>query len=175
MITRNVVLLGTSHTIQLAGIGTNIGVAFFYELKTICARHKTCALAEEMSQFAVTAANMEFTIPYAVARDCGLTHIYVDPDPKQRAILGIEESGFTKLKSFTQGITDEEITFQLKQADFKREQYWLRQLDELALWPLLFVCGANHVDSFSSLLVANHHSIEVAHSDWTFSPKRQNS
>ena len=55
----------------------------------------------------------------------------------------------------------------------KRERYWLKQLlrapkpgEREIEWPVLFICGADHVESFSTLLKEGGYRIERINDDW---------
>jgi hypothetical protein len=48
-----------------------------------------------------------------------------------------------------------------------RERYWLDEILSLDVWPLLFVCGANHVHPFRTSLQAEGIDFDVAADDWS--------
>jgi len=64
-------------------------------------------------------------------------------------------------------VCDHVIRRQIQElVDSPREHYWLDRLFELACWPVLFVCGANHVDTFTAKAKARGRTVSVLHHDW---------
>jgi acetylornithine deacetylase/succinyl-diaminopimelate desuccinylase-like protein len=57
-------------------------------------------------------------------------------------------------------------------SDQIREQFWLRKIRELDVWPLLLICGANHFTSFAALLSAGHIDVVEVHPDWEHAANR---
>jgi len=54
----------------------------------------------------------------------------------------------------------------LKMTSDEREQYWLEQISDFKKFPLLFICGADHVSSFKSLLESSKFETNVVVQDW---------
>ena len=50
--------------------------------------------------------------------------------------------------------------------DEKRERCWLEELRSLNVWPVVFVCGAYHVECFRQLLESEGLSCEEIVSRW---------
>jgi hypothetical protein len=48
-----------------------------------------------------------------------------------------------------------------------REALWLERLINLRTWPILFICGARHIDRFVILLREANIDALVAEFDWT--------
>lgn len=42
-----------------------------------------------------------------------------------------------------------------------RERYWLEQLLDLDAWPVLFICGSPHIETFRSLLKSHDIVVQV--------------
>ena len=61
----------------------------------------------------------------------------------------------------------DEIAQRKAESHEKRERYWLEQLRRFDKWPVLFVCGAEHVTSFRNLLEQENITVFVAATDWT--------
>ena len=62
---------------------------------------------------------------------------------------------------------DDRIKAAIREDNAKREQYWLKRLLELDIWPAIFLCGADHCDSFGSLARESGIQVTVAVADWT--------
>ena len=75
-----------------------------------------------------------------------IEHYFCDPDGKQCTDLRIERDNWTK-----------------------REHYWLDRLQQKvpdSEYPVLFICGADHVDTFSKLLEENDFNVICICKDW---------
>ena len=81
------------------------------------------------------------SVPFFVARDLGLPHLYCDPSRKIQQQLGIA-------------------------SDAERENYWLEQLRTFAEYPCLFILGGTHISSFSRLLDESDFSATVLFDNW---------
>jgi hypothetical protein len=154
------VLVGTSHTLQR----TSIDLGSF--LENLCREHKVREVAEEMSEEALSQHEGAVSIPMQVARALAISHRLCDPNNEERAKLGIHQEGDIRVQAFPSSLSEPEVAARLADSNAKREKYWLDQLRSLDLWPVLFVCGADHVATFCQLL--NHEGIatHVAAEDW---------
>jgi hypothetical protein len=72
------------------------------------------------------------TVCDEVAEEENLSHILCDPTRSERQALNISKDNTPS-------------------DDKKRETEWLRRLVQSCRFPVLFVCGANHVCSFAQL------------------------
>jgi hypothetical protein len=91
--------------------------------------HAVQSIAEEMS---IEPLRGRHTVCDEVAKKENLFHILCDPTCSERQALGISKENTP---------SDDE----------KREKEWLRRLMQSCRYPVLFVCGANHVCSFAQL------------------------
>ncbi|MFQ5799920.1 MAG: hypothetical protein ACE5JJ_04180 [Nitrospinota bacterium] len=66
-------------------------------------------------------------------------------------------------------LTKEERRKAIRNEHAKREKIWLDKLRHLNIWPVLFVCGAEHVNPFCELLKKERLTPKVVCGDW--SPK----
>jgi hypothetical protein len=146
---REVYLIGVNHKYQL-GLSPIIPVdatpgdfeEFRDLLRDVVARHDIGGIAEEMS---VGGLRKHFiqgdSVPCILAGEIGLPHRYCDPDLVTREALGIK--------------TPKE-----------REAYWLEQLAMFDKFPALFISGADHINSFQSLLTDSGFRPFVVANDW---------
>ena len=149
-----VYLIGTNHTFQLGerpfGDTSNGNLSEFGEmLRTAIATHAIRAVAEEMSRqalgkFYVTGDS----VPCLIATELGLPHRYCDPETTTRAEKGIKSKE-------------------------DRERYWLGQLTEFDVFPVLFVFGADHAESFSRLLTESGFDVYLLAKDWCPTGRRR--
>jgi hypothetical protein len=142
---RAVYLIGVDHRFQRVGslgLPPEVTVEFAFTLKKMVREHHVRGIAEEMS---IDGLGMHRaaggSLPFLVARELGLPHRYCDPSRATQRELGI-------------------------QSDMQRERYWLDQLNSFAAYPCLFILGATHTTSFSSLLGASGFTATVLFDDW---------
>jgi hypothetical protein len=159
-----VVLVGTAHTIQLGQLGDI--KAFEERLLALCNEFEVLAIGEEMSTDVLASRGVSETIGARVARKLGLPHIYCDPSPAERKRLDITSVQDIQLQAFHEMWTDQQKRDRLAEHFATVERYWLDRLRDTNKWPALYVCGANHVDSFGRLLEASGHRAPIADADW---------
>jgi hypothetical protein len=104
--------------------------------------HSIRGVAEEMS---VPALRKHFvngpSFPCELAAKIGLPHRYCDPEPKMQEALNIKSSK-------------------------QREDFWLQEIKRFNIFPLLFILGADHVDSFEALLTESGMQPIVVAPNW---------
>lgn len=175
---RMVYILGTSHeyqrnddTCQPESIGK-----FKRYLKFICQNYDIKAIGEEMSEEALKFWGREISIPRLFTQENPtISHKYCDPEREEQKKFGIKQSGYFSqgrqlpeiLQSPDVNNLSEEEAKQLEwQEDLKREPIWLCKILELNRWPLLFICGSDHVDSFKKLLDSESLSASIIDNNW---------
>ncbi|SRR6266446_3218247 len=154
------IVVGTSHTLQR----TSMELKAF--LEDLCREFKIRAVAEEMSEEALSQHGGVASIPMQVARALATSHKLCDPNNAERAKLGIRQETDIRVQAFPSTLPESEVMAALADSNAKREQFWLEQLQNLNVWPVLFICGADHVVSFSQLLRCHGIATHVAAEDW---------
>lgn len=86
------------------------------------------------------------SIGFNLAKELGLIHRYCDPDTPTREARNLK--------------TPQD-----------REEYWIEQLRDFAVFPALFLLGADHVFSFTKLLKGSGFQPFVLAANWEPSPK----
>ena len=106
------------------------------------------------------------SIPQRVAQELSLKHRLCDPNMEERGERGIFQEGY--LRATNPSMPEEEIERQFFNGERRREQYWLDRLltEPKVEWPVLFICGANHVDSFSKILNERGFTVKQIEVDW---------
>lgn len=173
-----VFLVGTSHAYQF-GKGVTFGdttctpeiaAQFRQYVIEVHDHYEIRAIAEEMSVEAL--AEMECTVSLLkfLADDVSVPHRYCDPIRRERANLGIRDENFIRAIGHISSKSPDEIEVEVLSERRKREPIWLAQLQSLNTWPVLFICGAWHIPSFTALLQqAGLPSVTLA-SDWGPNP-----
>ena len=165
-----IVLIGTSHKYQTGGDKAEAIEQFRHLLISLCSEHGATAIAEEMNQAALAEGDASESIACVVAAKLKLEHQLSDPLPEVREQLGIRAENDIQLQGFCSNWTTEQIKAEVRKSYEIREKYWLNQLRILNSWPLLFVCGANHIEPFSALLRSNGFEVIVPFADWEPNP-----
>ncbi|MFZ5929589.1 MAG: hypothetical protein ACOY15_00060 [Pseudomonadota bacterium] len=101
---------------------------------------KPVIMAEEFSQNVLTFKNCNSNVK-DVADELGIKHCFCDPDVQERVILGLPAHG-----------TEHCDPSDRSRFNALREEYWVKRLSDVLDQTVLFVCGADHVASFSRLL-----------------------
>ena len=111
------------------------------------------------------------SVAQKVAAELGLKELlFCEPDSEQRKLLGIEDERLIELeRDFERRISADEAKRRIRESRTKREHYWLKRLREKvpkSEYPVLFICGAEHVDTFSKLLEENDFNVTCICKDW---------
>jgi len=163
--TSDITLIGTSHRLQVPGKPGSADLE--REIERVLNARNFAAIAEEMSLEALMEKDAAESICKRVADRRRLRHEYCDPDRETRSRLGIPtDSNLIKALGQLQGWTEAEIDRKVREAFSQREQYWLERLLELDSWPVLFVCGADHVGTFPEKVKTIGRTVSVLHRDW---------
>ena len=165
---RPVVLLGTSHMYQTAKerCPPQHAQDFRCFLSEACRRYDIRTVAEEMNAEALAEVSRNESIPHQVASELSLTHLFCDPDRGERKHLGLLQENEVKAQAFLNRISDDETARRIHDEYVKRERFWLERLRTVNKWPVLFICGAEHVMSFESILEADGFSVRRIADDW---------
>lgn len=149
-----VIVVGTSHSIQLGTEGINHSVCEELRvfLEDLCRTYDIRTIAEEMSAEALTESKCANSVPMRLDESLQLQHWFCDPGRLERVRLGIYQENDIRAQAFLSGWSESEISARILASHAIRERYWLNELRALNHWPVLFVCGADHVASFCALL-----------------------
>lgn len=161
---RTVALIGTSYKYQLPQ--TPASDEFRAFVGQVCAASKIRAIAEEMNFEALSQQHASHSVCEEIANAAGLTHRYCDLSNEQRKELHIRQENDIRIEGFFNNRDQERIERDVRASHEIRERHWLRQLLELDYWPVLFICGANHIEHFHRALeLSGLHGVVVAR-DW---------
>jgi hypothetical protein len=176
---RSIYLVGINHKYQVNpadcylpnGVSTDDSAEFCQMLRTVIQHHNIKGIAEEMNAdglrigLGVDLARAEWQLPefqdlpepverdsigFNLAKDLGLFHRYCDPDLETREARNIK-----------------------KPKD--KEPYWIEQLWNFEGFPALFILGADHVSSFTSLLKESGFQSFIFAADWEPAAERDGS
>lgn len=143
-----IIVVGTSHTIQTA----DLELKSF--LENLCQEFKVRAVAEEMNEEALAEKICAASIPMQVASTLQLPHRLCDPNRGKHAQLEIHQENDIRIQAWLSQTTlsESEVAVRIAESHAKRERYWLEQLGDLDLWPVLFAeqITSHHFASSSS-------------------------
>lgn len=139
-------LIGTSHRYQK---GLRFAPEGCYDefkgmLSAAAQSHSIKTIAEEMSEEAL--GNDTVSLCAEVAETLAISHVFCDPSEAERAAAGLR-------------VEDCLVTWG------GRELEWVARLRGQR-FPVLFVCGANHVDCFAERCRARGIAVVVMQEDW---------
>lgn len=133
-------LLGIDHSIQVDVHEKYLETKKYKNfLKLNIIKYKINLVAEEFSKEILSFpynANLISTTTKTVTDDLGIKHRYCDPSPTKRIKMSINN-------------------------DLKREQYWMIKIKDLINDHIIFVCGKDHLKTFSYLLKKNNFTVKV--------------
>ena len=170
---RTVVLVGTHHKFQRPVNGPHAAEieSFRNTIRELCFLQKVHAIAEEMSLHALQEKGVTESVAQQLCAELGLRHQLSDPSPEEKRELGIRQDNNIKTEGWLNNWTPEQIDAAVLKygndaSDRIREQEWLTRIQELDVWPLLFICGADHFTPFAALLREAGMTVIEAHQDW---------
>lgn len=166
---RTVLLIGTNHEYQYQRpLAASSGPEQFRAMvAATCQREGVRAITEEWSVDANERKGVQQSVCKEIADALGIAHRYCDPSAKERKALGILiDEADIQLGGFFSGRDPQEVEAEVRDSHARRRRYWLERLFELDVWPLLFVCGANHTEPFRELLQANGIAVRVLFAKW---------
>lgn len=155
-------LLGTGHQNQFGPCEE-----FKQFLSDLCYNKKIKVVAEEMNDDALLKQGVNNTIPHHVALQLSLMHRYCDPDKAKQDELGIKNEGLIKMQGKWDDLSPNEIQNQINKEHRKRERFWLEEIKNISNYPILFICGSNHVLPFDRLLSDSGYQCSIIHEDWS--------
>jgi hypothetical protein len=71
------------------------------------------------------------------------------------------------MQGFLNDWAEEKIIERVEQSHRIRERFWLERLLEMDLWPVLFICGADHANHFTNLLRSKRLDVSVIEEEWS--------
>jgi hypothetical protein len=162
------VIVGTDHRYQFAGDQRTVAqnTAFTAFLLELCTEHDIRSLTEEMSINALTENHRTSSSIKELADQLCKSHRYCDPSVDERRKAGIVDLGCLDYLQRKERWTDDQYAQRKAEEQLKREKIWVAHLQDLSLWPTLFICGANHVDRLMRLLSEAQIDTVLASPDW---------
>jgi hypothetical protein len=164
----SVLIVGTNHIYQREGgdVSAHVTGEFRQYLRQAVTSNEAAAIAEEMSVTALVENGLDNSVAQLIASELGIPHALVDPNPDERDRLGIRQRNDIELIGFQTGWDRAEIESKVRQSYEVREGFWASRLSDLGVYPVLFICGAAHVESFQDKLLTLGHDVAVLADNW---------
>ena len=120
-----------------------------------------------MSLEAVSQKNAIQSLCKKIADAAGLLHRYCDLNNEQRQALHIQDEQVIKANAWLQSWDQERVEREVRASHEIRERHWLNELLTLDIWPIFFVCGANHIEPFRVALETSGFRVDIVIRDWS--------
>lgn len=128
------------------------------EVNRLLKDNKITILAEEYNQDALKETNGKQTVLQTIKDDNPiLKHIFCEMSASMRCDNQIPTRNFIIQKRWLndQDISDDAVREEMRKYYPIREKYWLSKILKHKDEQILFLCGADHIESFSKLLFDN--------------------
>jgi len=178
-------IVGTAHSVQVWSNakwnGTSLDAskemmqAFEIYLETAARSLDASMIAEEACEEWVRRHGQgASSVARDVARRLGIKHLFCDPDSQERRAMGLkvglELTEYARKVAADTGRHFDEVYLEERGKGFApRESIWIERLGnyEPNNRSLIFICGADHVETLKSALDARDIMAEVYCRDWT--------
>lgn len=168
-------LIGVYHNIQHDGNGCadlSVRNKFQVFLMGKVKKYDIVLLAEEFSEEALQEHNATAgTLKYGADR-LNIKHLFCDPNKEERKIIGIlcreKIKSALNIRGGVHADSAEENRIKEKQKEYHpvREMFWFEKISNYLDRNIIFVCGADHVRSFETLLTSKEHKPVVLVENW---------
>lgn len=162
---RKIFLIGTDHKYQhnsplYKEVSCNSMASFKKYIFEIIDKNGIHGIGEEMHRSDLKEDRNKSTLK-EVALKLGIPHKYCNSDAQEALKLGHKPYLYKKPSE-----SDEDFYKRDFENERKREPGWIQKILEFNNWPLLFVCGSEHVESFKKLLSKNSIKVVIVDKNW---------
>ena len=172
-----VFMIGSNHKVQYVHENTNINAPsiqlvklFAQYLKKEARDLKIALIGKELSQEAISIRKARDSTARCVANELGIGHRFCDPERAEREALGIpSEREIREGLALGRCLTHqepEEVEKEERKYWRAREECWYRNIRDQAQEAVIFICGADHVECFYSLLVGKGLKAQILIENW---------
>jgi hypothetical protein len=171
---KNLYIIGTSHHYQF-GAGAGFGDeycsrtdenAFIEMLSNVVRKTNSNAIAEELNPQAVIDIPSSTPIIKNLTKQLGISHSYCDPDRNQRFELEIKDENEIRISLDLLSGHDTKIQELVNESYQRREDEWLKRLCKISASDIIFVCGANHINTFTPKAIKAGFLAKVVYDCW---------
>jgi hypothetical protein len=164
----HVYLIGTSHTQQVPRGSVGANTPFCEFVRGVLARYRVEGIGEEMNSELVEKRGLEKSPCQHLCDEVGLQHRFCEMTSEERSRKGLPPNTESYwINGHFAGKTESEILGEVRPILAAREEFWLSELSKWNVWPIVFVCGSLHVNTFAALLRSSGRKVSVIRKEWT--------
>lgn len=162
---KHVLIIGANHKYQHASdlyerVEKTALFAFEKMISNACAENNIIAIGEEFSKEDLKKDSTDSFVKN-VSDKLGKLHKYCNPTSEEEMAIGYKQCLYQM-----GGESSEEFDKRDWENEKLREIIWLKNIENLNSFPMLFVCGSMHVQSFSDLLKKNGIKSDILFESW---------
>jgi len=154
---RMIYLIGVKHKIQYSKSPnseetesqTNARNSFKEYIWELITTKKPALVAEEFNEQVLEYLKSNSHVK-EIADELNVEHRFCEPSSDERVEMGVPGMGY-------EGVSDEDI----EKFHKLREEFWMGKITENIGGDVLYICGANHIQSFKFLLESNNHNVVI--------------
>lgn len=154
-----IIIVGTCHTLQ-CGVGNYTDKQrnnYKNLIVKLCNSYSVALVAEEMCFYGLSQHEVSDTVVAKLTKTEIISeHEYIDIPFEGRSLLNIGYASIAKFKetefSRIPSKSKREAQFRKRLLDPMRELYWFAKLLDIDRWPVLLICGDNHVENMRKLI-----------------------
>jgi hypothetical protein len=166
---QKIIIVGTNHEYQWADkCRSHDEIEKFRRYIThLATKYSVLAIAEEMSIEALNTNDRDESIPFQVTRSLKIEHQYSDPNLGEQSNLEIMNEGTIEFWGMQNNWSKKEKGRRVQLEYRKREAVWITKIKGLNTWPLLFICGSEHVIPLYDELLKLEYAVKIEAQNWT--------
>jgi hypothetical protein len=154
---KRAIVVGTHHGLQRGDKGARLIDGFRAYLIKLCKEYEVKTIAEEIN-------DQETSVAKNACQNLGVYHLMIDPSTAEYAELDIMTINRIQFY-FGESKSNLESCMRNKHNQ-PRDVEWLKRINKHNRWPVLVVCGADHVEPFCSLLDENNIGVAFSEPYW---------
>lgn len=176
----DIFIFGTSHHYQCGdNTCTGLDISIFEsELRNICTLNNIQRIAEEMTEHGRAHYSVQETIGARLARELKIEHHDVDLEDGEKELLSFSDTARITFGEVSDCLNLEDKFFSgMKILKHEvRERIWVTRICayrtcreetyEIGKWPVLFICGADHVNSIAQIISFIGIDQKILHKDY---------
>jgi len=167
---RTVFLIGTDHKYQHnSPLYEEVSIEAIDEFKDyiskVCCDNDIEGIGEEFQQTDLK-KDRERSVPKEIALNLKICHKYCSPSDDETQMLGWQPTLYQKRRE-----SIAEFDIRDWENDKIKEYGWIQNILDLNRWPLLFICGSKHINSFTHLLSNSSIKVHVVNENWEHKKK----
>ncbi len=165
---QTIYIIGTDHRYQRMSSEFTAAQhrGFFKIISNTVDMYSIQIISEENNNEALVEHDTPKSSIQLVAEKMNKQHIFTEANREYRAKNGMDQENNIRISGLINNLSEEDIAASIEKSYREREQYWLKIILEVNVWPVLHICGANHADEFTKLVHTRGLNAVLLHADW---------